>query len=94
MFFYEACLEITLSIFIGFEYIKEYDSKPHPENESESNTLTRNVHRVLIFVFSGMLILGYVAVIAIMIMTRYAATKSEKIQPWVGTVYESLNNII
>merc|ERR1712160_226451 len=45
-------------------------------------------HRAMIYVFSGMLILHYVAVIAI--MTRKAA-KLRKIQPWVGAVYESLN---
>jgi hypothetical protein len=28
MFFYEACLEINISIVVGFQYLQEYDENP------------------------------------------------------------------
>jgi len=87
MFFYETSLEISMSIAIGVKYISMYDNSTLLE-ETESNTLTRKVHRVLIYAFFGMLVISYVAIIAI--MTRKAKIL-KRIQPLVGAVYEGLD---
>jgi hypothetical protein len=31
MFFYEACLEISISLVIGIQYLKEFDENPEGE---------------------------------------------------------------
>jgi hypothetical protein len=56
MFFYEAALEVTMSIVLGFQYIREYDSEPGSDvyTLNPSNANTREVHRKLLYLFVGL----------------------------------------
>jgi len=87
MFFYEASLEISMSLVIGFRYIWARDSVAQPE-ESSSNALTLKVHRVSLYSFAVLFALSFLTVI--IIMTRKAVTM-ETMKPRFGSLYDSLN---
>jgi len=88
MFFYEASLEISISLVIGFKYIWARDSVTQPEETSDSNAFTRKVHTISIYSFSVLLVLSLLAIIVI--MTRKAPTL-ERLKPRFGSLYESLS---
>ena len=54
MFFYEAALEVSISLIIGANYLEEYAADPENEQYATNNlrnTSTRNIHRTLPYVF-------------------------------------------
>jgi hypothetical protein len=61
MFFYEACLEITISIAVGLDYVSQEDDKG-----GEANIFTRKVHRIMVFGFFAMQIFVYGVICVIM----------------------------
>jgi hypothetical protein len=68
-FFYEACLEVAMSIIIGLYYIEDYDSEPDNKQfntVNKRNTSTRQVHRILVYSFTAMQAIAFLAVIYIM----------------------------
>jgi hypothetical protein len=55
MFFYEASLEVSMSLIVGFQYLNDYDSNPSGpkfNTINPRNAGTRQVHRILLFVFA------------------------------------------
>jgi hypothetical protein len=54
MFFYEAALEVSISLIIGVNYLEEYAAAPENEQYATNNSRnlnTRDVHRILLYVF-------------------------------------------
>jgi len=83
LFFYEASLEISMSIAVGYPYLWEADDKGTP-----SNAVTRRAHRVMIIGFFALQVIVYVVIVAI--MTR-SVKKMEEIEASVGGLYDFLD---
>lgn len=68
-FFYEACLEVAMSITIGLYYLRDYDLDPDNEQfnmVNKRNASTRQVHTILVYSFIAMQAIAFLAVIYIM----------------------------
>ena len=91
MFFYETHLEVVLSVLVGLQYTAEHQQNPESDKYKTTNLRnedTREIHRILLFVFIALSLVFYVTVIVI--MTR----KSEVMKRWedkFGSLYEDLN---
>ena len=49
MFFYEASLEVTMSLVVGYKYLKKYDNSPESaefNTNNSRNSSTREIHRI------------------------------------------------
>jgi hypothetical protein len=57
MFFYEASLEVTMSLVVGYNYLKKYDKSPESaefNTNNSRNSSTREIHRICFFSFVAM----------------------------------------
>lgn len=86
MFFYEASLEVVVSVVIGFQYMHEYNNNPDDEvyTKDPLNATTRTTHWVLLYVFAVLYSISFIAVI--IIMTRKSEVL-EKLIPKAGGIY-------
>jgi len=86
IFFYEASLEISLSLVIGFRYTwrlgESYEIEPN-----DPNATTRSFHEASCYIFLVLQVASFVGVVAIMV--QKPATL-QKIQPKAGALYEGL----
>jgi len=64
MFFYETSLEISMSLVIGFRYVWALDKAYDCSDLADSVTL--RFHRIFLYVFFVLLVLGLAAVFIIM----------------------------
>jgi steroid 5-alpha reductase family enzyme len=90
MFFYTACLEITISLVLGYQYLQEYDKhseSPQYLTINTRNKSTRNVHKILLYVFFVLQAIAFLTVS--IIMTRKTKTMDE-ISPKFGALYKTL----
>ena len=90
MFFYTACLEITISLVFGYQYLQEYDKhseSPQYLTINTRNKSTRNVHKILLYVFFVLQAIAFLTVS--IIMTRKTKTMDE-ISPKFGALYKTL----